>query len=141
MSALDSEGPDWDSIRDLYENELKVTTRMIFVRFGITKHALQKRIVAEGWMQRGKGRKGVSRSRLLTRMLEAIDRQLAEIETDEKIPIERKVTMMAGLSRTLAKVLQMEKERRKGSKTKDASEELLALREKIAKRIEQLNQG
>lgn len=140
--------PDWQAIRTVYEDDFKVTTRQIVVRFGITKHALQRRIDLESWTPRKKNKpRSVSRAGLIRRMLEALDRQMRRIE-DETIPSERKVTMLASMSRTLANVLQMEQERRRiktgdGGKggAAEVTAEMAALREKIASRIEQINQG
>ena len=109
-------------------------------RFGVSKYFIEKHVELDGWTRRRKARRGLSRSKLLKRMLEAIERQLTALETED-IPTERKVMMTATMSRALHKVLQLEKDRRKGSRKKEASAEMTALREKIAKRIEQLNQG
>ncbi len=131
----------------LYENDFSITTRALCARFAITKYQLQKLVEQEGWTPRKKKKpRSVSRAGLIRRMLEALDRRMCQIEHDDLSP-EQKVAMLASMSRTLVKVLQMEEDRRRGQAQKSGKvvEELAAdmddLRKKIAKRIEQLNQG
>ena len=148
MNDDDSEsGPqevDWVRIRDVYEHDHATSCRAICETFGTTKFKLQKHVVDEGWTPRRKVKeKQVSRAKLIRRMLQALDREMTRIEASDD-PADRKVSALAIMSRTLAKLLQTEASRRHGQTEKSkapASAELALLREKIAKRIEQLNQG
>ena len=125
----------------MYEDHHEVTTRQILVRFGITKHELQRRIEQEGWTPRRKHTEPpFSRARLIRRMLQALERQMERIEKGE-VAADRVSNEMTGITQTLTKVLELDRLHRRKQSERAESAELIRIRTMIADRIDQLNRG
>jgi len=131
--------PDAAAIREDYEG-LVMTVTEICAAHGITRARLAAMVVEGGWTER-RPRSGSSSARLVARMLKLMERQVSRMEQD-KTTSEKDATLLGSMSRTLAKLMEIEASRTKpGPGRKSTSKDLAELRHKLARRIEQLNQG
>ncbi len=131
--------PDGAAIREDYEG-LVMTITEICAAHGITRARLAAMVVQGGWTER-RPRSGSSSGRLVARMLKLMERQVSRMEKDTTTS-EKDATLLGSMSRTPAKLMEIEASRTKpGPGRKSTSKELAVLRHKLARRIEQLNQG
>lgn len=135
----------WLRVQHDYEHKIG-TVAQICQTHGVTEQQLRYRIRKRKWKLR-EARSEDSRQRLIDRLLLLLGRQIGRLElrmnADEKVPptpeeLSTVSNSMARLTGTLEKLAAMTKG---DVRTYRESEAMLELRAKIARRIEQLNQG
>jgi transposase-like protein len=139
LVRIEAERAKWKAVRFYAENG-KGTIAQICERHGITKRQYQTRFRNEGWALR-RAPALASRATLVSRMFNVLDVQLGKLEakaaSDEASGNE--VALLGSLANTLGKLRAFDGPR--DAPTELDSEAMLELRIKIARRIEQLNQG
>jgi hypothetical protein len=128
--------PDWAAIRIAYEAR-SASAKAISAQHGITAAQLRYRREKEGWV--GSHTRIVSHADLIRRMLKVLDKHLRILEKPMTGPVDKDAMLLSTMTKTLEKLTEMGNAARAGqpAQKKDISD----LRDKVAKRIEQLKQG
>ena len=130
---------DWAAVRADYEAR-KMTILALTVKYGASRHAINDRRIAERWKPR---RLSVTtREDILARVYRILDRQTMKMEQAmENGEQAYGMSDLASVTRTLEKLISLNKAERKRTRNPPESDLMKALRAKLADRIEQLNQG
>ncbi|MCF6302108.1 MAG: hypothetical protein L3J13_02715 [Devosiaceae bacterium] len=137
--------PDWGTIRDEYIAQ-KSRVADICLQHGISQSALMQRRLGENWPGRNKPRIP-GRKQLVSRMFAVLEKQIARMEiaamdgTDDK-----EIALLGQLVRSLEKLVELDTKQQTDLAKKDTqptkpSRAMRALRQKVAKRITQLEEG
>jgi hypothetical protein len=137
-------GVDWEIARVAYETELDTSLDVIAARFGMTRATLSWRAERELWLRRETGRM-VGRPQIINRMLRVLERQLLDLENDmtelrraKTRSGEKEVALLGKLAGNLDKLMGLEKTANEGRSEKRQTRDMAVLRNKLARRIEQL---
>ena len=124
---------DWVAVRIAYEarEETEVAIRK---RFGITENRLRRRREKELWIKRSARR--VERGTLVMAMMRLLARQIVILEKQMNGPIDKEAALLGTMAKTLEKLMELEKA---DAAQRPAQKDLTDLRNKVAKRIEQLS--
>jgi hypothetical protein len=130
---------DWTLVRADYENT-KLTILVLAEKYGVDRHAINDRRLLERWRPRRQS--AAARETILARVYRILDRQTEKMEQAmEKGEETYGMSDLASVTRTLEKLISLNKAERQRTRNPPESDLMKALREKLADRIEQLNQG
>lgn len=139
-TATDSQVPDREAVRADYEG-LVLSVNQICTSHRITRGRLSAMIKQGGWTPR-RPKAGASSARLIARMFKVLEQQVTKMEADMKLSDGKEIVLIGSMARTLGKLIELDARRSKpGPRRRAATKSMMELREKVAKRIEQLNQG
>lgn len=131
---------DWARVREVYEaGEIPVPE--IVATFGVTQAQIYWRLDQQNWKRRRQFAR-TSRAKLISRMLRVLSNQVTRLEDMASKPLgEQEVRILSNMSRSLDKLIDMDKTERKGrtrarSRT---SREISDLRRELADRLERLS--
>lgn len=132
-------GVDWAAVRADYEARI-INVAQIAENRGTTKYEINKRRIAEGWKPR---RDTVAtRQQIMTRVYRILDGQTRRMEVAmDKGDDVYGMSDLASVTRTLEKLIALNKAETHRKNNPPESALMKALRDKLADRIEQLNQG
>ena len=117
-----------------------LTLAEIEVKHGVTKATINARKRAEKWVPRREQR--ATRADILSRVYRILDRQTERMEQAmEKGEQTFEMSDLASVTRTLEKLIALNKAETRRKSNPPESAVMKALRDKLADRIEQLNQG
>jgi hypothetical protein len=138
-AADGSEAEKWSAIRTAYEAR-ELTIAKIGEQFSVSRSAIEYRQRTEGWISRS--RTVTSRSKIIARLYRILDWQSAHMEKNMETLGSTAFAELGNITRTLEKLIQLSKaETRRTAHRRVNSPEMNKLRETLADRIEQLNQG
>jgi hypothetical protein len=123
---------DWVAVRIAYEARDE-TEAQILRRFGITPSKLRHHREKEHWIKRSA--RTVERGTLVMAMMRVLARQITILERQMTGPIDKEATLLGTMAKTLEKLMELE---RADAAQRPAQKDLTDLRNKVAKRIEQL---
>jgi hypothetical protein len=130
---------DWAAVRIDYEAGDE-TLAELELKYGTTKHEINKHKIAEGWRPRNPRR--AARDDILGRVYRILDWHTKRMEQAlEKGEDTYGMSELASVTRTLEKLIALNKAERRRTHNPPESAVIKALRDKLADRIEQLNQG
>lgn len=124
---------DWVAVRIAYEAR-EETEAEIRQRFGITENRLRRRREKELWIKRSARR--VERGTLVMAMMRLLARQIVLLEKQMTGPIDKEAALLGTMAKTLEKLMELEKA---DAAQRPSQKDLTDLRNKVAKRIEQLS--
>jgi hypothetical protein len=132
-----SEPRSWPHIREAYESR-EGTIEDVCERFGVTKGALEYRCRRDGWLMRSK-RDPTARSLLLGRMFKVLDQHITRLET---LPMDKQDGKEVGLLSVAVRTFEKldELNRADGGNVPKQKKDMRDLRDKLAKRLDQLKQ-
>lgn len=115
-----------------------LTLDAIADKHGITRSALSWRVKRHLWSMRNRS-PATDRGQLIGRMFRVLERQIVQLETQMTKTSDKEVALLGTMARTLEKLMALD-----GSKTKALSKQprrdIQALRNKLAERLDRLNQ-
>jgi replicative superfamily II helicase len=123
---------DWVAVRIAYEARDE-TEAQILRRFGITPSKLRHHREKEQWIKRSA--RTVERGTLVMAMMRVLARQITILERQMTGTIDKEATLLGTMAKTLEKLMELEKA---DAAQRPAQKDLTELRNKVAKRIEQL---
>jgi hypothetical protein len=123
---------DWVAVRIAYEAR-EETEVQIRERFGLTEGKLRRRREKEHWIKRSA--RTVARGTLVMAMMRVLARQITILEKQMTGTIDKEATLLGTMAKTLEKLMELEKA---DAAQRPAQKDLTDLRNKVAKRIEQL---
>ncbi|MEX1180769.1 MAG: hypothetical protein WEB63_08175 [Cucumibacter sp.] len=133
---------DWQAIKRDYEAGKSAVTA-IEARYGVTQAQLYWRADQDGWTKRRRFAR-VSRTQLIARLFHVLETQISKLEErmTQKPFGEQEVRILSNMSRSLDKLIEMDKAERKGkvrvrSRTGRSMEDL---RRELTERIVKLSQ-
>jgi hypothetical protein len=130
---------DWVAVRADYEARV-LTVPQIAVKYGTTEYEINKHRLSEGWRPRHDT--VASRQQIITRVYRILDRQTRKMEVAmEKGDDVYSMNDLANVTRTLEKLIALNKAETRRKNNPPESAVLKSLKDKLADRIEQLNQG
>lgn len=142
--AAADDGIDWEAGRIAYETSPETTLESIAASLGISRRKLSWHAERAGWLMRD-GRRSIGRPLIIARMLRVLERQLVDLENgmtelhrNTTRSGEKEVALLGKLAGNLEKLMAIEKLATGGKTDKRQSKDMAALRNKLAKRIEQL---
>ncbi|WDR06408.1 hypothetical protein PSQ90_02765 [Devosia rhodophyticola] len=126
---------DWVAIRAAYESR-EMSPAAICEQYGITIFQLRYRRQKENWLDCRTKVQG--RGPIINRMLRVLDQQVRVLEKQMPQSIDKEAALLGTMAKTLEKLIEIEKAERSSEpvQKKDISE----LRNKLARRIDQLKQ-
>jgi hypothetical protein len=130
---------DWAAVRIDYEGRA-LTLVQIEAKYGVTRHEINKHRRDEGWTPR---RDTVAtRQEIMARVYRILDKQTRKMEAalDKEASVYG-MNDLASVTRTLEKLIALNKSETRRKNNPPESAVMKRLREKLADRIEQLNQG
>lgn len=146
------EGPDdvarWRRIRVAYEaGELSVT--QIAASFGVSRSSLLWRAKRDLWKRRNKTQTGMDRPAIIKRLFRVLEMQVMhlELEMDEMTKTEthsgeREIELLGKLAANLDKLIKLETATARPEKDDGyTDQEVAEMRNKLAKRLDQLKRG
>lgn len=131
--------PDWAQIRADYEARIIPLTDL-WKRHDIGRTELENRIRQENWPRRTKPR-SASRSALISRLYRLLERQIAQLEINMDIPGDKEVTVLGNLTRNLEKLVELDLKEKGRKRPANRRDDIDALRQKLADRIERLKKS
>lgn len=133
--AGQTDAVDWVAVRIAYEarDETEVQIRQ---RFSITEGKLRRRREKEHWIKRSA--RTIERGTLVMAMMRVLARQITILEKQMTGPIDKEATLLGTMAKTLEKLMELEKA---DAAQRPTQKDLTDLRNKVAKRIEQLTRG
>ena len=104
---------DWARVREVYEaGEIPVPE--IVATFGVTQAQIYWRLDQQNWKRRRQFAR-TSRAKLISRMLRVLSNQVTRLEDMASKPLgEQEVRILSNMSRSLDKLIDMDKTERKG---------------------------
>ena len=130
---------DWDLVRADYEGGDE-TVLEIAQKYGTTTARINVRKHRDGWIARNRGRS--TRRDILARVYRILDGQTRKMEMAMDDGKETYgMSDLANVTRTLEKLIVLNRTEDKRKRNPPESAVMKALREKLADRIDQLNQG
>jgi hypothetical protein len=136
-AADDACATDWAVIREAYEGGDETVTE-IATRFGVTKSAIAWRVKTQLWRMRNK-RIGASGAALLARLYRLLERQIFDMEKEQSPMSEKEAAALGRVANTLDRLMQIERGAAPAKTPKRSSKDLEFLRNKIAKRLDELD--
>ena len=133
------DGIDWAAVRADYEGGNE-TLAELEIKYGTTKHWINKHRNEEGWRPRNPRR--ATRDDILGRVYRILDWHTKRMEQAlEKGEDTYGMSELASVTQTLEKLIALNKAERQRTSRPPESAVMKQLRDKLADRIEQLNQG
>ncbi len=132
--------PDWDAIKtDYMDGDLSVVS--ICKKHQISFYILNSARHRFGWPSRYR-QHTISRQNLIGRMFGVLEKQIEQIEGNEmNLSCDKEVALLGNLARTLEKLIELDAKQLLAKKPDAAqNKDLKALKEKLAARINQLEQ-
>ncbi len=131
---------DWDTIR-LESESGEGTVVSICKRHSVSKSSLAFRAKRDLWRMRNK-QMGSSGPALLARLYRLLERQIFEMEKTRDLMGDKEAATLGRVAATLEKLMEIERREGQGKpRPKRQSKDLEYLRNKVAKRLEELNRG
>lgn len=140
-----ADGPDWGAVRADYEARAMTLTE-IAAKHRITQGQLGARRNAEGWPRRT-GTKETRAVAIEVRILRLIDRQLARLEREfeDKTMSSNEMRLIEAMTKTMDHLIAKESSKTKAMEGKiekpKMDGQLMGIRDKLIKRMEELNRG
>lgn len=137
--------PDWQAVRADYEAR-EMTLEEIAARHRTTPSRIGNRRRAEGWPRRS-GSKETRAVAIEVRILRLIDRQLArlELEFEDKTMSSNEMRLVEAMTKTMDRVIAKETTKTKATEKRiekpRLDPQLVAIRDKLRKRMEDLNKS
>jgi hypothetical protein len=130
---------DWDAIKAGYEDR---TVRVVdlLVRHKISGTLLYGEAARRGWKLRRPSRVASRRS-LIVRMRRMLELQIAHMEMNMTGFDEKEVALLGNMARTLEKLVELDSKSQTKKPDRKRSREMIALRKKLADRIDQLRKA
>lgn len=128
---------DWEAVRIDYLAE-SISLRAIQRKHGLTEAALRWGIRTRDWPHRSL--RPVGRTRIITRMFRMLERQITQLEKNMTSTGDKEVTVLGKLAGTLEKLIDIESKAGAGKPVRKQTREMLDIRNRLIKRIEQLKQ-
>jgi septal ring factor EnvC (AmiA/AmiB activator) len=145
------EGPDevavWRRVRVAYEAGM-VSVLQLAAEFGVTRSAVQWRAKRDCWKRRYRAT-GTDRPTIIKRLFRVLEMQVMHLETEmnemEKTQTrsgEREIELLGKLANNLDKLTKLETAAAQTAKAEDYTDkEIAEMRNKLAKRLDQLARG
>lgn len=131
---------DWMAVRTDYE-DLTLPITDLLAKHAISESTLYDRIRKQGWPNRQPA-KPVTRTALIERLYRLLEGQIRQLETELRGAGDKQVALLGALTRNLEKLTEMErKERGEKARTPKRKADISALRAKLARRIDEINNG
>lgn len=128
--------PDWNAVRAEYEGSAD-SIAAIARRHGVTPAAVSWRVTRDLWTKRyHSGR--AERSTLVDRMFRVLDRQIMQLEKQMTDMGDKEAALLGTMARTLEKLMELDAGAGGTKAKRSQSKDIKDLREKLAKRIDQL---
>lgn len=141
-----SPAPDWAAVKRAWKAG-KLKPKEIAEAFGTTHQKIAAKARAEKWDEEKAKAPPVSTANLMKRLRKLLQRQIGEIETREEETQsaqarERDARTLSSLSRTMEKLIEIEREREamRRAKAKDGPEDGDALRAELERRLARLEE-
>ena len=135
---IDEATVDWAAVRDDYESK-NGTILQICERHGITYGRFRGAFLREKWSRRN--RRQVDRSALIEALYRALEKQIMRLGSRTKPTDIKEVTLLGNLARNLDKLIDLEKADAAGKSGTSETAEMRDIRQKLAKRINELTKG
>lgn len=130
---------DWALVRADYEGSDETIVQLA-QKYGVTKDRINTRKRLDHWIPRSKG--VATRRDILGRVYRILDGQTRKMEAAmEKGEDAYGMSDLANVTRTLEKLISLNRVEDRRKRNPPESAVIKALRDKLAERIEQLNQG
>lgn len=134
-------GPDWAAIRRDYEANA-VILETVAARHKVSVWSIQYRARRDGWTPRLRV-PSTDRTRLIGRMMAVLERQIAKLEREAEMkdPAEKEVALLSTMTRTLDKLIALDKANKATDGRSAPARDMVALRNKLSERIDRLKQS
>lgn len=145
------EGPDeaalWAQVRDAYENSSRSLAELAET-FGVSRSAILWRAKRDGWKRRHRIG-NVQRPTIIKRLFRMLEMQVMHLETemDDMVKTdtrsgEREMQLLGKLAGNLEKLVKLDQTTSGSSKRRErTAKEIADMRNKLAKRLEELKRG
>jgi hypothetical protein len=135
---IDEATVDWAAVRDDYESK-NGTLPQIYERHGITAGQFRGAFKRGKWSRRN--RRQVDRSALIEALYRALEGQIMRLGSKAKPTDIKEVALLGNLARNLDKLIDLERADAAGKSGTPETAEMRNIREKLAKRINELTKG